>query len=38
MARRLRLELAGVIHDLLGRGNARQRIFASECDRDEVLK
>ena len=38
MARPLRLEFAGAIYHLLGRGNARQRIFASECDRDEFLK
>ena len=38
MARPLRLEFEGAIYHLLGRGNARQRIFASERDRIEFLK
>ena len=38
MARPLRLEFEGAIYHLLGRGNARQRIFASERDRSEFLK
>ena len=38
MARPLRLEFEGAIYHLLGRGNARQRIFASEHDRVEFLK
>jgi hypothetical protein len=32
MARPLRLEFEDAIYHLLGRGNARQRIFASERD------
>jgi len=38
MARPLRLEFEGAIYHLLGRGNRRQRIFASERDRLEFLK
>ncbi|MGI8957773.1 MAG: transposase [Chthoniobacterales bacterium] len=38
MARPLRLEFEGAIYHLLGRGNARQRIFASERDRREFLR
>ena len=38
MARPLRLEFEGANYHLLGRGNARQRIFASERDRIEFLK
>lgn len=38
MARPLRLEFEGALYHLLGRGNARQRIFASENDRVEFLK
>jgi putative transposase len=38
MARPLRLEFEGAIYHLLGRGNARQRIFASERDRLEFVK
>lgn len=38
MARALRLEFEGAIYHLLGRGNARQRIFASERDQVEFLK
>ena len=38
MARALRLEFEDAIYHLLGRGNARQRIFASECDQIEFLK
>ena len=38
MARPLRLEFEGAIYHLLGRGNARQRIFASGRDRIEFLK
>ena len=38
MARRLRLEFAGGIYRLLGRGKARQRIFASKCDWDEFAE
>jgi REP element-mobilizing transposase RayT len=38
MARPLRLEFEDAIYHLLGRGNARQRIFASERDQLEFLK
>lgn len=38
MARPLRLEFEGAIYHLLGRGNARQCIFASEGDRSEFLR
>jgi putative transposase len=38
MARPLRLEFEGAIYHLLGRGNARQRIFASERDQLEFLR
>lgn len=38
MARPLRLEFEGAIYYLLGRGNARQRIFASERSQGEFLK
>ena len=38
MARPLRLEFEDAIYHLLGRGNARQRIFASERDQFEFLK
>ena len=37
MARALRLEFEGAIYHLLGRGNARQRIFEGEEDRSEFL-
>jgi putative transposase len=37
MARLLRLEFEGAIYHLLARGNARQRVFASESDRREFL-
>jgi REP-associated tyrosine transposase len=38
MARPLRLEFEDAIYHLLGRGNARQRIFASERDQVEFVK
>ena len=38
MARPLRLEFEDAIYHLLGRGNARQRIFASEGDLLEFVK
>jgi putative transposase len=38
MARPLRLEFEDAIYHLLGRGNARQRIFASERDQLEFLR
>ena len=38
MARPLRLEFEGAIYHLLGRGNARQSIFASGRDRTEFLR
>jgi REP element-mobilizing transposase RayT len=38
MARPLRLEFEDAIYHLLGRGNARQRIFASEGDQLEFLR
>lgn len=38
MARQLRLEFEGAIYHLLGRGNARQRIFASDRDRSQFLE
>lgn len=38
MARPLRVEFEGAIYHLLGRGNARQRIFASERDQSEFLR
>jgi len=38
MARPLRLEFEGAIYHLLGRGNARQRIFASERDEVEFVR
>jgi putative transposase len=38
MARPLRLEFENAIYHLLGRGNARQRIFASERDQLEFVK
>jgi hypothetical protein len=38
MARPLRLAFGDAIYHLLGRGNARQRIFASERDQLEFLK
>ena len=37
MARALRLEFEGAVYHLLGRGNARQRIFEGEEDRSEFL-
>lgn len=37
MARPLRLEFEGAVYHLLGRGNARQRIFESEEDRAQFL-
>ena len=37
MARPLRLEFEDAIYHLLGRGNARQRIFANERDQEEFL-
>ena len=38
MARPLRLEFEDAIYHLLGRGNARQRIFSSEQDQSEFVK
>jgi putative transposase len=38
MARPLRLEFEGACYHLLGRGNARQSIFASEADRLKFLQ
>lgn len=38
MARPLRLEFEDAIYHLLGRGNARQRVFASERDQSEFVK
>ncbi len=38
MARPLRLEFEGAIYHLLGRGNARQRIFAGERDQLQFVK
>jgi len=38
MARPLRLEFEDAIYHLLGRGNARQRIFANERDQREFLR
>jgi putative transposase len=38
MARPLRLEFEGAIYHLLGRGNARQPIFASDRDQLEFVK
>lgn len=37
MARPLRLEFEGAIYHLLGRGNSRQRVFASERDQLEFV-
>jgi hypothetical protein len=34
----LRLEFEDAIYHLLGRGNARQRVFAGERDQQEFLK
>ena len=38
MARPLRLEFEDAIYHLFGRGNARQRIFASEQDQLKFVK
>lgn len=37
MARPLRLELPGAVYHLTNRGNARQRIFLNDSDRDLFL-
>ena len=37
MARALRLEFEGAVYHLLGRGNARQKIFESDGDRTQFL-
>ncbi len=37
MARALRLEYEGAVYHLLGRGNARQRIFEGQGDRARFL-
>ena len=37
MARPLRLEFAGVVYHLTGRGNARQRVFFTDNDRQLFL-
>jgi putative transposase len=37
MARPLRIEFEGAIYHLLARGNARQRIFQSDADRERFL-
>ena len=37
MARALRIEFEGAIYHLLARGNARQRIFRSDADREHFL-
>jgi putative transposase len=38
MARPLRLEFAGAIYHLTSRGNARQKVFLSDADRELFLK
>ena len=38
MARPLRLEIAGAIYHLTSRGNARQKVFLSDADRELFLK
>ena len=37
MARALRLEFEGAVYHLLGRGNARQKIFESDGDRTQFV-
>lgn len=37
MARPLRLEFAGAIYHLAGRGNARQKVFFSDADHQLFL-
>ena len=37
MARPLRLEFAGAIYHLTSRGNARQKVFFSDADRELFL-
>ena len=38
MARPLRLEFEGAIYHLLGRGNARQKVFAGDRDHLEFVR
>ena len=38
MARPLRLEFSGAIYHLTSRGNARQKVFLSDADRELFLK
>jgi len=37
MARPLRIEYAGAIYHAMARGNARQRIFRDDADRQNLL-
>jgi putative transposase len=37
MARPLRLEFPGAIYHLTGRGNARQKVFFTDADRELFL-